>query len=479
MNTLPALSPDKDRSLQEALGRLSARAPVPAGTPGDEPIVTAMRRLPPVEARFEPFPDGLDDRLLAALAARGISRLYSHQAEAVGHVLAGRNVVTVTPTASGKTLCYNLPVLDAILRDRSTRALYLFPTKALAQDQLAELHELSGQIDRGHRSRGDRRLHLRRRHAAGRAPRDPRPRARGAHQPRHAALGHPAAPPAVGEAVREPEVRRHRRAARLPRRVRQPPRQHLPPARAGVPPLRLRPDVHLLVGDHRQPAGAGGAADGEAVRDGVRERRAARREVLPRREPAGRERRAGHPALVPRPVAAGGARVPAPAPPGHRLRAEPAGDRDPHDLPEGRGAGRARRARPRSRLPRRLPAAPAARDRARPARRHGARRRLDQRARAGHRHRRARRRGAGGLPGHDRRHLAAGRPRRAPDDGSAAVLVASSAPLDQFIARNPATSSTARPSTRWSTPTTCTSCSTTSSARRSSCRSRPTSGSAT
>ncbi len=146
MTTLPALSPDKDRSLQEALGRLSARAPVPAGTPGDEPIVTAMRRLAPIEAKLAPFPDGLDDRLLAGLASRGVSQLYSHQAEAVGHVLGGRNVVTVTPTASGKTLCYNLPVLDAILRDRSTRALYLFPTKALAQDQLAELHELSGQI---------------------------------------------------------------------------------------------------------------------------------------------------------------------------------------------------------------------------------------------------------------------------------------------------------------------------------------------
>ncbi len=72
-----------------------------------------------------------------------MEQLYTHQAEAFGHVLAGRNVVTITPTASGKTLCYNGPVLNAILEDPSTRALYLFPTKALAQDQLAELHSLA------------------------------------------------------------------------------------------------------------------------------------------------------------------------------------------------------------------------------------------------------------------------------------------------------------------------------------------------
>ncbi|MBP6716552.1 MAG: DEAD/DEAH box helicase, partial [Acidobacteria bacterium] len=74
---------------------------------------------------------------------RGIDQLYSHQAEAVDHAMHGRNVVIVTPTASGKTLCYNVPVLDAILKDPASRALYLFPTKALAQDQLAELHQMA------------------------------------------------------------------------------------------------------------------------------------------------------------------------------------------------------------------------------------------------------------------------------------------------------------------------------------------------
>jgi DEAD/DEAH box helicase domain-containing protein len=140
-HTLPVVSPDKDRSLQEVLGRLTAsRAPL---GPDAEPIVTAAQRLPAVTASFAPYPEGTHPRLTAALQARGVQQLYTHQAEAFRHVLAGRNVVTITPTASGKTLCYNAPVLNAILKDPSTRALYLFPTKALAQDQLAELHVLS------------------------------------------------------------------------------------------------------------------------------------------------------------------------------------------------------------------------------------------------------------------------------------------------------------------------------------------------
>jgi DEAD/DEAH box helicase domain-containing protein len=140
-HTLPVVSPDKDRSLQEALGRLtSSRAPL---GPEAEPIVTAAHRIPAIPASFAPYPAGIAPRLCAALASRGIAQLYTHQAEAFAHALAGRNVVAITPTASGKTLCYNGPVLDAILKDPSTRALYLFPTKALAQDQLAELHAIS------------------------------------------------------------------------------------------------------------------------------------------------------------------------------------------------------------------------------------------------------------------------------------------------------------------------------------------------
>jgi DEAD/DEAH box helicase domain-containing protein len=108
-----------------------------------ERVVTAVRRMPAAEASLAPFPSGLDSRLVAAMQARGVSSLYTHQAAAVAHALGGRNVVVTTPTASGKTLCYNVPVLNAILGDPSTRALYLFPTKALAQDQLAELDRLA------------------------------------------------------------------------------------------------------------------------------------------------------------------------------------------------------------------------------------------------------------------------------------------------------------------------------------------------
>jgi len=88
-------------------------------------------------------PDWLDPRIRAGLGERGIDRLYSHQAEAIEAVRAGNDVVVVTPTASGKTLCYALPVLQAIADDPAARALFLFPTKALGQDQVAELGELS------------------------------------------------------------------------------------------------------------------------------------------------------------------------------------------------------------------------------------------------------------------------------------------------------------------------------------------------
>jgi ATP-dependent helicase YprA (DUF1998 family) len=126
----------REGALQAALERL-APGPLPDRPDAPDMHVTAVRRLPPVPARFEEFPEALDRRLVAALESRGISRLYSHQAQAIAHALAGRNAVVITPTASGKTLCYNAPILDGILKDHASRALYLFPTKALAQDQLA------------------------------------------------------------------------------------------------------------------------------------------------------------------------------------------------------------------------------------------------------------------------------------------------------------------------------------------------------
>ena len=104
--------------------------------------VTLDHVLPATEARFAPLPDDLRPELATALAGRGIEQLYSHQADSYRAVRSGRNLVVVTPTASGKTLCYNLPVLQRLLERPDRRALYLFPTKALAQDQLAELSAL-------------------------------------------------------------------------------------------------------------------------------------------------------------------------------------------------------------------------------------------------------------------------------------------------------------------------------------------------
>ncbi|HEU5315299.1 MAG TPA: DEAD/DEAH box helicase, partial [Chloroflexota bacterium] len=104
--------------------------------------VTAWKYVEPRSARYADWPFGMDERLVRALADRGISRPYTHQAAAIEASLAGRDVTVVTSTASGKTLCYNAPVLQSVLQDQSSRALYLFPTKALSQDQYAELHEL-------------------------------------------------------------------------------------------------------------------------------------------------------------------------------------------------------------------------------------------------------------------------------------------------------------------------------------------------
>jgi DEAD/DEAH box helicase domain-containing protein len=99
--------------------------------------------IPSRPAETVPVPDWLDPRIASGLAQRGVRELYCHQAEAIQAVRAGEDVVVVTPTASGKTLCYLLPTLQALAEDPAARALFLFPTKALGQDQVAELGELS------------------------------------------------------------------------------------------------------------------------------------------------------------------------------------------------------------------------------------------------------------------------------------------------------------------------------------------------
>ena len=115
----------------------------PASLPGD---VTLDHTFAGAPAVFAGFPSDLNEDLAMALRSRGIDRLYSHQAEARAAAKAGRHVVVVTPTASGKTLCYNLPVLERILERPESRALYLFPTKALAQDQMVELGEMTSRL---------------------------------------------------------------------------------------------------------------------------------------------------------------------------------------------------------------------------------------------------------------------------------------------------------------------------------------------
>ena len=113
----------------------------------DEPSIARgivhHRHIPARAPEYGNHPEWLDPRIRNGLASRGIERLYTHQADAVEAVHAGEDVVVVTPTASGKTLCYAVPVLQAIAEDPAARALFLFPTKALGQDQVAEFSELA------------------------------------------------------------------------------------------------------------------------------------------------------------------------------------------------------------------------------------------------------------------------------------------------------------------------------------------------
>ncbi len=118
-----------------------------ANDPGLRGCIVAHRVLPATDPVYAPLPDGLEPTLIPALAGRGVQQLYSHQRAAYDSIQAGKNTVIVTPTASGKTLCYNLPVLDALAKDPGARALYLFPTKALSRDQSAELTAMMEALD--------------------------------------------------------------------------------------------------------------------------------------------------------------------------------------------------------------------------------------------------------------------------------------------------------------------------------------------
>ncbi|MFY4776028.1 DEAD/DEAH box helicase [Metabacillus sp. RGM 3146] len=108
--------------------------------------IVHWKTIEPKEAKTVPFPDWIDERLRTALSNRGVNELYIHQNSALASAVNKESFVAVTPTASGKTLCYNLPVLQSILESDKSRALYIFPTKALAQDQKSELTELIEEI---------------------------------------------------------------------------------------------------------------------------------------------------------------------------------------------------------------------------------------------------------------------------------------------------------------------------------------------
>jgi DEAD/DEAH box helicase domain-containing protein len=123
-------------AVQAVLDRLLAEPSLSSG-------VLHHAKMPARDADFVPMPDWLDPGIRVGLAGRGVTALYRHQAEAMEAVRAGDDVVVVTPTASGKSLCYLVPTLQALADDPTARALFLFPTKALGQDQVTELGALS------------------------------------------------------------------------------------------------------------------------------------------------------------------------------------------------------------------------------------------------------------------------------------------------------------------------------------------------
>jgi DEAD/DEAH box helicase domain-containing protein len=130
--------PVQDRILAKRSGLAGAIARFEEWMANPDSPVRAIRHQAARPGIFVDLPEQLATGLKQSLLSRGVHQLYSHQAEAFAHASRGSNVVVVTPTASGKTLCYNLPVLNCLTADAGARALYLFPTKALAEDQLQE-----------------------------------------------------------------------------------------------------------------------------------------------------------------------------------------------------------------------------------------------------------------------------------------------------------------------------------------------------
>ena len=271
---------DRGSALQKVIDELK-------GDSGRLPTVTALRHFPALPAHFADFPDDLRPELVDALRRRGIDRLYSHQREAYEKVSEGDNVVVVTPTASGKTLCYNLPVLNRVLEEPETRALYLFPTKALSQDQLSELHGLIQDL-------GDIGADIRTFTYDGDTPQDARKaiRARGHLVVTNPDMLHSGILPHHPKWVKLfenlryiviDEVHAYRgvfgsHLANILRRLRR-----------VLSLLWRRPAVHLLIGHDREPQGADRRAHRQPSASHQQERCSSRREVLRFLQPAGGE----------------------------------------------------------------------------------------------------------------------------------------------------------------------------------------------
>ena len=248
------------------------------GRPPNEERLAHVEELPARPPSPVPFPDDLDPRLWSALVGGGITELYSHQREVWERSRTGAHVGVVTGTASGKTLAYALPVIAALLDDPHARALYLSPTKALAQDQARTLKSLHlGRALRPALYDGDTD------HAG---PRDGAPaREPAADEPRHAARRHLPARRPLGRRAREPDACRDRRGARLPGRVRLARRERDPPSAPRLRGGRLVAAVPARIGDGGEPRRDD---DGAGRRPGRgRQRR--------RRRPAGAHRRAVEP----------------------------------------------------------------------------------------------------------------------------------------------------------------------------------------
>ena len=327
---------------------------------------------PEREARFAPLPDELDARVRDAI---GVDALYAHQRAAWDAAARGENVLVTTGTASGKTLAFNLPVLDRIAREPKTAS-------ALP---LSDEGARAGSVPHALRVEGAEApaRDLRRRHAERAAVANPEVGERRADEPGHGPRRVAAEPRPLGRRAREPPLRRGGRGPRVPRRLRLPRRERAPAAAAARACLRLRAAVPARFGDRLESRRARRLAARRA-RDGGRRRRGAAHRAHDRALEPGA---AGRGARPPRLAARRGREAP-----GDLRRARPP-DADVREEPEGGGADppvhrrAARRRHASLALPRRLHGSPAARDRAaalggRPARRVG-----DERARARHRRR--------------------------------------------------------------------------------------------